>query len=104
MPVLHPDHLYKMPRMNRAFALSSVALLLVLVWMVAADYVRDWKGYQARFNQLDVKKTHAAIETAGSEVDAAKLEEVKAALQAADAEVAAHKAELAAAQAELARE
>ena len=104
MPTLHPDHLYKMSRMNRAFALSSVALLLVLVWMGAADYVRDWKRYQAGFNRLDVEKTQAAIAAAGAAVDAAKLDEIQGQLAAADKELEARKSDLAVAQKDLARE
>ena len=104
MPTLHPDHLYKMPRMNRAFALSSIALLLVVVWLSAADYVRDWKRYQAQFNRLDVEKTRTAIDAAASERDAAKLEEVTGQLDAATKEVHAREADLAAAQKDVARE
>lgn len=104
MPSLNPDHLYKMPRMNKAFALSSVALLLVLVWMVAADYVRDWKLYQAEFNRIDVEKTEEAIQEADAAVDPYDLEDVKTKMEAATAQVDASAAELEAANADLARE
>ena len=90
--------------MNRAFALSSIALLLVLLWMLFADYARDWKLFQAQFNRIDVEKTRAAITAAESSVDAAKLDQIKASLQAADADLVSRKADLATAQAELARE
>ncbi|MBI3097572.1 MAG: c-type cytochrome [Planctomycetes bacterium] len=38
--------------MNRAFALSSIALCATIVWMFWNDYARSWKSHQRTFNTL----------------------------------------------------
>jgi len=40
------DHHYNIPRLNRAFFWSAAALTAVFLWMVVADYKRDWKSIQ----------------------------------------------------------
>ncbi len=103
MAVLHPDHLYKMSRMNRAFALSAIALLLVLVWMLAADYGREWKTYQAGFIRADVEQTRTGIEEAEKAIDPAALEAATKARDEAETALAARQADLDAANAEVSR-
>ena len=47
----NPDHLYKMPRMHRAFAISSLLLALSFLWLLGSDYFREWRKYQAEFTK-----------------------------------------------------
>lgn len=98
-----PDHLYKMPRMHKAFAISSIMLALSFMWMLGADYFREWRKYQATFTKLEVKKTKTDIEAAQGEVDQAKLTEIEGALTAAKSELETHKREIQDAERELGR-
>ena len=40
------DHHYDIPRLNRAFTWTAAILTAVFIWMVIADYRRDWKTIQ----------------------------------------------------------
>jgi mono/diheme cytochrome c family protein len=51
------DHHYDIPRLNRAFTWTAVILTVVFVWMVIADYKRDWKTIQRTFMRLDRQLT-----------------------------------------------
>src|SRR5262249_38841740 len=68
-------------KLNLVFALSSIALLLALSFMVWADYDREWKKYQLQFNQLEVTLTQKQIEDALGKVDAAKRKQLEAEIQ-----------------------
>jgi hypothetical protein len=68
--------------MHKAFAVSSIMLALCLLWMLGADYYREWRKYQSDFTKIDIKKTDADAQAALANVDQAKLEETKAALKA----------------------
>jgi len=69
-------------RLNVAFALSSVGLLLAMAAMVFFDYDREWKRYQAEFTRLGGDQTRAQLESAASGVDATKLQQLQAQLEA----------------------
>ena len=99
----NPDHLYKMPRMHKTFAISSICLALSFFWMLGADYYREWRRYQSEFTKIDVKKTEAAAEASLHEVDESKLKGTQEALGAAKADLEAKKAELRGAERELSR-
>lgn len=99
----NPDHLYKMPRMHKAFAISSLLLALSFVWMLGFDYFREWRKYQAEFTRIDVKKTQADADAALQSVDPAKLEETKTALAAAKTQVDTKKREIQESERELTR-
>src|SRR6476659_9775413 len=58
------DHHYNIPKLNRAFLAAGALLTVVFVWMVWADYKRDWKDIQQTFLRLDRDKTRAAAQTA----------------------------------------
>src|SRR5215472_7036396 len=58
------DHHYNIPRLNRAFFWSAGALTAVFLWMVVADYKRDWKSIQQTFLRLDRDKTMEAVAAA----------------------------------------
>src|SRR5450756_82607 len=58
------DHHYNIPRLNRAFFWAGALLTVVFVWMVLADYKRDWKSIQQTFLRLDRDKTLEAAQAA----------------------------------------
>src|SRR5262245_4104397 len=51
------DHHYNIPRLNRAFWWTAAILTAVFIWMVIADYQRDWKTIQRTFMRLDRELT-----------------------------------------------
>ena len=51
------EYLRNMKPQNLLFAVSSVLLLLVTVWMVLDDYTRDWKGYQKEFVRIEANSS-----------------------------------------------
>jgi len=40
-------------KLNIIFALSSIALLLSVLWLIWYDYARDWKEWQRKFIQIE---------------------------------------------------
>src|SRR4051812_42992100 len=55
-PEKRPDRHYNFGRMNMVFALSSLALLAVTLWMAFADYAQPWKRIQSEFRSLERQK------------------------------------------------
>ncbi len=51
------------------FAIASIVLLVVLVWMVADDYSREWKNYQRKFRELEIEKTRVKYDYAFHELE-----------------------------------
>ncbi len=74
------------------FAVSSVAMLVSITWMVIADHFREWKRVQRDFIEFDASKTRKDSEEAKvreKQRDLAELEaELSAAREAIAAEVA----------------
>src|SRR6184192_1095796 len=64
------DHHYNIPRLNRAFFWSAAALTAVFLWMVVADYKRDWKSIQQTFLRLEREKMRAQLVEARNEIRA----------------------------------
>jgi cytochrome c2 len=89
--------------LNVVFALTSIALLLVLSWMIWADYDREWKQYQTKFTQLDVARAQKQVDAVASKVDAAKKAKLEAERAKAQQELAAHRADIAKHEAEVER-
>jgi cytochrome c2 len=52
-PKKTPDRHYDFTSMNKWFAWSSLALLLITVWMIFEDYAKPWKRMQAEFRELE---------------------------------------------------
>ena len=48
-----------LPATHKVFAWSSVALLAVTVWMMAADHDDEWRVYQNKFQSLQADKLEA---------------------------------------------
>src|SRR5436309_14899319 len=102
-PGRDPEMAGRTVTLNLVFALTSIGLLLALCYMVWNDYNREWKGYQKRFNQLEVKLTEEQKQQALGKVDAARRQQVQAQLAQGEKEIAAHRDEVRKAEKEAAR-
>ena len=80
--------------LNVVFALTSIGLLFALTYMIWDDYNRDWKHYQKRFNQLEVKLTQDQVQQALGKVDAARRQQVQAQLAQGEKEIDARRGEV----------
>ncbi|MBS10074.1 MAG: hypothetical protein CME19_00545 [Gemmatimonadetes bacterium] len=80
------DFVYNVDKMNVVFALSSVALAISVVWMIWADYDREWKYFQREAMRLDQHKTEVELTAANEAVDKNQLEAIEK--EAADVEEA----------------
>lgn len=71
------DFVYNVNKLNVIFALSSVALVIITIWMVWDDYDREWKDFQREGMRLEVYKTTKELETIKREVDQDALKEIE---------------------------
>lgn len=85
---------WNIPRLNLVFAVSSVALVASLAWMVWHDYDREWKDYQKRFRDLEIERTDAALEQVGGEEKEKQLAQRSEAISAQEGELNSRDAEL----------
>ena len=95
------DFVYNVDKLNVVFALSSVALAISVVWMIWADFDREWKYFQREAMQLDRHKTRVELDAANSAIDTDQLasldsqaKEIEAVIQSRDADLQAVQAEL----------
>ncbi len=77
------EYLRNMKPQNLLFAVSSVLLLLVTVWMVLDDYTRDWKGYQKEFVRIEANRARAELQMAQENLDQQQLETLQQELEQA---------------------
>ena len=103
MPKVVDEYLRRMSTLNLLFAVSSVGLLGITVWMVYDDYSRSWKRYQAEFRRIEAGLVRTELEAAGQAVDSTALETARKDLEAARAEAGARGRELEEATARLRR-
>jgi cytochrome c2 len=92
-PEKRPDRHYNFGRMNMWFAISSLALLAVTLWMVVADYAQPWKKFQAQFRSLEQKKILAESQAEYERIKP-QLAQLKTEIAAAEKEVAVHHSEI----------
>jgi mono/diheme cytochrome c family protein len=59
-PKRDTDHAYDINRLNMFFAITSIVMFLFFAWILWQDYDRQWKGYQAKFLQLERARTKAS--------------------------------------------
>ncbi len=83
------DHHYNIPRLNRAFFGAAALLTAVFLWMVAADYKRDWKSIQQTFLRLDRDKTLEAVQAAREKAYGQERDKLRADLVSARNDVKA---------------
>src|SRR5215471_11308757 len=89
------DHHYNIPKLNRAFFISGAVLAVVFIWMVVADYTRDWKPLQRSFMRLDAKKTREAAAAAREKAYGDEREKLRAQLAEGRQKIEGHTADLA---------
>src|ERR1044071_2854287 len=70
-------HAYNVDFLNVVFAASSIFLFLTTVWMVWADFDREWKGTQRRFNQLQIEVTRAQLDQTQRGINKARLTQLQ---------------------------
>src|SRR3982750_3295398 len=87
-------HAYNVDFLNVVFAASSIFLFLSTVWMVWADFDREWKGTQRRFNELQIEVTRAQLEQTQRGTNKAKLTQLQQQLAAARKSEEANKAKI----------
>jgi mono/diheme cytochrome c family protein len=89
-----PEMASRADRLNVVFALTSIALLITFSVMIWADYDREWKKYQTRFNRLEVSLTEQQIQAALGKVDAARRQQLEAELARGKEEERARRREI----------
>ena len=77
------EYLRNMKPQNLLFAVSSVLLLLVTIWMVMDDYSRGWKGYQKEFARIEAEQARAELQAAEESLDQEQLAALQEELQQA---------------------
>ncbi len=55
------DTHYPIVKLNRWFAISSILFLISVVWMVLADWNREWKQWQRQYQSLEANFTEAKL-------------------------------------------
>src|SRR3954470_8785120 len=76
-------HAYNVDFLNVVFAASSIFLFVTTIWMVWADFDREWKGTQRRFNQLQIEVTRAQLQQTEKGVNKTKLQQLQQQLDTA---------------------
>jgi cytochrome c2 len=69
--------------MHVVFGLTSLAMLVGTIWMLAADHRREWKQYQREFRNVEVAATRARISEVDSDQWRAKERELQRAVEEA---------------------
>ncbi len=85
-----PGHAYDISRLNVYFALASIGLLIATLWMIGADYSREWKRYQRQFAQMERQTTEAALQQARQDVDQPTLQQLEQQVAEAQTTLAAN--------------
>ncbi len=76
------------------FAISSLGLLAVTLWMVVADYAQPWKRFQADFRGKEQAKLAAEAKTEYDRLNQVELKQLRADIAAGEKDLAGHKAEI----------
>src|SRR3954464_6304767 len=87
-------HAYNIDFLNVVFAASSIFLFLTTVWMVWADFDREWKGTQRRFNALQIEVTNAQLQQTEKTVNKTKLQQLQQQLASAHVSEQTNKAKI----------
>ncbi|MEA2692640.1 MAG: hypothetical protein QOJ16_2027 [Acidobacteriota bacterium] len=72
------------------FAVSSLLLLAVTLWMVFADYAQPWKRYQAEFRTLERQKLAKDEEAEKKKINEQQVAQLQKDVQAAQANLDQH--------------
>src|SRR5690348_10946755 len=89
------DYLRNIKTMHKVFCLSAVVLLACTVWMMWADYVDEWRGYQRQAQRNVADRDRSRINAIQADpkfkADLAVLEQAK---KSADEALKAHQTQL----------
>ncbi len=88
------DRLYEADNLHKWFAISSLLLFGFTVWMILADYTRDWRQYQRAFTRMSIDSTLAERDNAANAIDRARFDELQGQLGQAQAALAENEAEI----------
>lgn len=81
------DFVYNLDKLNAIFALSSVALAISMVWMVWADYDREWKDVQRAAMTMEQHKVEYDIAVAEAAIDQDRLSAIDSRLKEVEASI-----------------
>jgi len=93
-PKKRPDRHYNFRRTNVVFALSSIALLLVTIWMVVPDYAKPWKRLQSQFRELEREAVVEELEAERQSLNANELAQLEADVAKEEEALATQRSEL----------
>jgi len=74
---------YHTPTLTRWFAISSMLLAVLTVWLILDDHRRPWKRYQEGFLDYDLARTEELRQEAEAAIPPQQLEQLRAQLQSA---------------------
>jgi cbb3-type cytochrome oxidase cytochrome c subunit len=97
LAVIHSEAppVHRAEKRNFWFAVGSVALLLGTIWMLYADYHREWKRYQREFRALELQRASKKIGELSAQYKSSKdLQKLEADLATARKDLDAHRADL----------
>ena len=79
------DTHYHVPTLNNWFLISSLLLLVTVVWMVIDDWNAPWKAYQREFRAIELERANETLAqpefVAAAESEATLAEELELAEQ-----------------------
>jgi cytochrome c2/predicted nucleic acid-binding Zn-ribbon protein len=94
-PEKRPDRHYNFRRTNVVFAISSIALLVVTVWMVVPDYAKPWKRLQSQFRDLERRSAREDLEKERQHLNENELAKLQADVAAEKEKLAGHRDDVA---------
>lgn len=93
-PDKRPDRHYDFGRMNMWFAVSSLGLLAVTLWMAFADYAQPWKRLQAEFRSLERQKLIREAEAERQKLNDNEIAQLRKEIEAEEAKLASSRSEI----------
>jgi cbb3-type cytochrome oxidase cytochrome c subunit/predicted nucleic acid-binding Zn-ribbon protein len=93
-PDKKPDRHYNFGRMNMWFAVSSLGLLAVTLWMAFADYAQPWKRFQAEFRSLERQQLVREAEAERQKLNEGDIVQLRKEIEAEEARLASHRDEI----------
>ncbi|MCZ6634112.1 MAG: c-type cytochrome [bacterium] len=86
------DFVYNVNKLNMVFALSSVALMIVTLWMIWDDYDREWKVLQRESMAMETYKTEVELQAAQKAIDQDELKSIQEGIDRIEASIQAQQA------------
>lgn len=91
-------HNYRMETLNKIFAFSALALLLITGAVVFYDYARGWKRFQLEFQRIQAQRVRGELTAAEKAQNRAEIRRLDQEVQLAEQEIAAQRRDFRAAQ------